>query len=709
MQFNHSWLYTSHNRQKTGQVRRIHPLAFYTPILAALSMVLVFLFSRNVGIYDWQKELLYTEFIQRSLLAERGLPLMWWGRSILQNYPIVQQSAFFPDYPETFLFSPFTPLLLLLSPASFLKMLFFIHFLIGVGGALKLSARLNFDRHQTGLFCSLFLLSPIFFQHTSIGYLPWINLYLFPWLMFFILQRDFIISVLGAAAMLALGLLQGGTHVVFWLIVLLVFYGFWSAFLNRKPEQMLKILLSLAVTPALSLVRVFSTLQAFGQFEQLFFPGFSPRAFARMTLIPPLFFIRDMDGIEHLIEFFVDGVPYWDAGTYWGLLLPAALVAGYGFLRRRGSSPSMPTSRLGGAIFLASLCCLALSFEPLYRYIITLITDFIPLPALASTEKYPYRFSIPAYFGFSLAVACSWPELTAGTHNTILWASRLFKKFLSGLGVHRKAARAAQFVTRTSATLIGLTLTARLAWFAFLQKIFTRTVEQAYNGSDWAWLSQRMTRKETLPLEAYLQKGEALLSRGVRISLMVLISLLVISLVIRHAARLWQALNSLRPPAAASVCRSLELLLALPLAFACLMWLRVLVSTPVSSFVRLPEQHLPLQILSPAGAYPQQHVNGSNEVIITCLAGPADTCQLIADIPYSDVGLFVQDETSPTWFNANGQLGLTLPAQKPVHLTVKTQPFMATLHLTLAAWVASAFVLLIRSKTSKHVGLEKQK
>jgi len=106
-------------------------------------------------------------------------------------------------------------LALILTPALFLKILFFIHYLLGVGGLFKLCTSLGFDQRQTRVFSALFLLSPIFFQHTAIGYLSWINLFLFPWLIYFQLHPNRLTTSLGTAAIFAITLLQDGTHVAF--------------------------------------------------------------------------------------------------------------------------------------------------------------------------------------------------------------------------------------------------------------------------------------------------------------------------------------------------------------------------------------------------------------------------------------------------------------------------------------------------------------
>ena len=120
-----------------------------------------FLFYPNVGIYDWDKEVLYTTYIKTSLQDNQQLPFFLWNSVQLEGYPAVDQSAFFASNPETMLFTPFLPLLLLFSPAFFLKLLVLLNALVGYAGILALSRRLNWNAGQTRIFSALFLLSPI--------------------------------------------------------------------------------------------------------------------------------------------------------------------------------------------------------------------------------------------------------------------------------------------------------------------------------------------------------------------------------------------------------------------------------------------------------------------------------------------------------------------------------------------------------------------
>ena len=96
--------------------------------LIALVAILIFLLYPNIGMYDWNKEIQYSDFIKQSILIEKEFPTFMWNSGILSKYPAVEQSAFFAGNPETMLFSPFLPLLLIMPPVVFSKLLVLIHF-----------------------------------------------------------------------------------------------------------------------------------------------------------------------------------------------------------------------------------------------------------------------------------------------------------------------------------------------------------------------------------------------------------------------------------------------------------------------------------------------------------------------------------------------------------------------------------------------------
>jgi len=233
-----------------------------------------------------------------------------WNSGILSNYPAIKQSAFFAGNPETMLFSPFLPLLLIMPPAVFLKLLVLIHFLIGWAGIQAMGKTCGWNMRQARIFSALFMFSPIIMQHIAIGYLPWFNLFFFPWLLNFLLTKNFFKKWVGTSVVLALILLEGGLHVFVWLGFFIAFFSIFQTVFRKNGRSFLVMAVSGLTACLLALPRLFASFQAFGAFEQRFFSGYSLDAFLKWGLIPPFFTPSSMDDIEFFIEEYIQGVPY---------------------------------------------------------------------------------------------------------------------------------------------------------------------------------------------------------------------------------------------------------------------------------------------------------------------------------------------------------------------------------------------------------------
>ncbi len=157
----------------------------YFYILLAGIFLFVFLVDSRIGMYDWGKEMTYFNVIKISLTQYHSLPLFWWNPQVYGGYPAISVGSFFLANPETFSFSPFIFLLFWMDTLFFMKILVCVICAIGIIGILKLSRKLKWQDGQCRIFIALFLFSPIIIQHLAIGYFPWLNLYLFPWLIFF--------------------------------------------------------------------------------------------------------------------------------------------------------------------------------------------------------------------------------------------------------------------------------------------------------------------------------------------------------------------------------------------------------------------------------------------------------------------------------------------------------------------------------------------
>lgn len=547
----------------------------------------IFLFYPNVGIYDWDKEVLYTAYIKTAIQDFHQFPFFLWNSAELAGYPAVDQSAIFPSNPETLLFSPFLPFLFFLSPPVFLKFMVVIHALIGMAGVFALGKRLAWDENQTGIFSALFMLSPIVIQHIAIGYLPWMNLYFFPWLLFFLLSKKPSQRWLGSGMVLAITLLQGGLHVFVWMAFFMVIYCLIYTVTKKQVRDLLQIPLSIISAILLALPRFYLSMQSFASFSQRFFSGYSLRAFLRWGLIPPFFTPQSMDDIEYFIEGYIDGVPYWDGEVFWGFLLILIALMPFMFYHiRRKKGQTLTNVKQIEAVAFTSFILLVFSFGSFYEKGIVLLSEGINLPALQGMEKYPFRFAILAYFGFSFVIADTWHEWLHFLGGCVSWIIRswhtLYHLTVRIAGWLKPRKKVLQWILALSLllciTVLGLEGTV-------LDKVRS-FIKEAYYGEGVRWLQERMENSAAIPLESYFGKAETLYRYFTRflVGMAVLSGFLNILIYLPKNSRMQNEQTSGVKVFPAWL---LEVLLVVPLALSFGMWWRVALATPQHTEMRL--------------------------------------------------------------------------------------------------------------------------
>jgi hypothetical protein len=354
----------------------------------------------GIGVYDWQKELAYFAQIKDALGNLPHLPFYWWGvPDSISWYPAVAHSHIFVGNPETWLFSPLAFLLLTMKVTTFAKILPLIFFLIGLTGAFKLRRLLDWTDAQWRLFGLVFFFNPLFIQHFAIGYTPWLNLFLLPWLVYFLLTPKRFERYLGLPATLAIGLLQGGSHVFVWFSFVVGLYYAFKAGQERSWRVVREGLLIMSGAALLGWARLFTTLVGYGSFAQSALPGYSIGNWLFWSTVPPV-------GLNYaapnnlFLATVMDDIPSWDAGLYLGAL-PLLVIGLLWLMRRRYSiwsqrqQPDM--SRLVGVALVLGL----LSFS----YLWTTITFVFGLDLLMSAEKYSFRLLIPALLVMAIPLA----------------------------------------------------------------------------------------------------------------------------------------------------------------------------------------------------------------------------------------------------------------------------------------------------------------
>ena len=669
--------------------------------------LLIFLFYPNVGIYDWDKEVLYTAYIKTSLLEFKQFPLFLWNSAQLAGYPAVDQSAFFAANPETMLFTPFLPLLLLLSPQIFLKLLVALNGALGVAGVLALGKKLHWQPQQMRIFSALFLLSPIVIQHVAIGYLPWINLYLFPWLLFFLLSDKLITRSLGSGMVLALVLLQGGLHVFVWLAFFVALYVLWFTIIRRNAKDLLSIPLTFLAAIGMALPRFYGSLQSFASFSQRFFSGYSLKAFLKWGLVPPFFTPASMDDIEYFIEGYMDGVPYWDGEVFWGVVIILAALLPFLFMYlRKKKQQSNDREKTIQAVAWSSAILALFSFGGLYEKLITFISKILQLPALEGMEKYPFRFAILAYFGFAFVISACWMDWPDFFKSAVIFIGAGLKKFLYFLRQCciwlEKRRKLLNWMVGIPLILYLTSLAGKPALLSWLQT----QIKLAYNGQGAIWLAGLMEKTGSIPLENYLAKAATLYGyvQHIVLGIVLFFAFLWVLGTVRIFEREKQTAHRSRDKFPSWV---LEVLLVVPLLIAFGMWWRVALATPQDTLTNLKTDAPEISTIS--GEDPTQVAILSYSplsVDFTVHEVQTDSGLVFNNIPASDAQFLEITSGNASFIEQNDKLGIKVERDGEIEIRVKQKIILIPSLIAGITWLVCGGMLLWKRKKDK-VRLEK--
>jgi hypothetical protein len=358
----------------------------------------------------------------------------------------------------------------------------------------------------------------------------------------------------------------------------------------------------------LALPRIFPSFQSFGTFEQKFFNGYSLHAFLKWALISPFFTPSTMDDIEFFIEEYIDGVPYWDGSLFWGFLLVCVIVLPFVIgLSSNNKDKSEIPNRKPDILALAASSALILlfSFDGLYAKGISFISDLIRIPALKGMEKYPFRFAIPAYFGFAFVVAWFWENyldfFTCVLNQTRELALAFWGRFLQFAAYLRRHKKTFAWVGGILVLLCLVFLTLKSPILVWVNSQIT----SAYAGQGADFLAGLMEHAGTVPLMRYFTKAETFFGYLYRI--LVILTVVSVSLwligVTHKPDR--QRVNKPLMRELSFPVWLLETLVVLPLLLAFGMWWRVSLATPQDT---LPEFTMQAPIVSWAGVSDTQEI-----------------------------------------------------------------------------------------------------
>ena len=267
------------------------------------------------------------------------------------------------------------------------------------------------------MFCLIFFFNPVIIQHFAIGYTPWLNLFLFPWLINFLLAENRSERYLGLPAVLAIVLLQGGSHVFVWFMFIILLYYVVKSYQERNWAVLREGLLISIGAVLLGWIRFYSTFIAYGSFAQSVLPGYSIGNWLLWTFVPP-FGLNYASPSNLFLSTVVDGIPSWDAGTYLGLL--PLLIGGLILLIKRRANLWTHAQQVD----MSRLSVIAAVFGGLsFAFLWSSLTFALSLGLLASAEKYSFRLFIPSLLVLSIPLATSAETLWLSIKG---WLSRHF-------------------------------------------------------------------------------------------------------------------------------------------------------------------------------------------------------------------------------------------------------------------------------------------
>ncbi len=655
-------------------------------IAVASILYTVYIFSARVGVLDWQKEAGYFQHIVTSISQFHSLPVFWWDipKQAL-GYPAVRHSSFFLANPETMLLSPLLPLTYILDTISYVKVLCAIHFLVGLMGLFLLRRQLNWDGLQFRTYACLFLLSPIVIQHLAVGYTPWLNIFFFPLLVYFISQERILYGSLGVSLVLSLVLLQGGAHVFVWFLMFFILYTFFATLRTHMWRSgLLRTVIVLLGIIALSFVRISTSSRAYADFHQSFQVGYNLLNFLVWSEVPPVLIFPFDSFFLRKVWF---GVPSWDGGMYWGLSLLLFAVVLLRFKKFQGVYPKHRSGLDHSSLLISSSILFALSFSSVFEFCVLLINRMAQIPFAEGVEKYPFRLMIPAYLGYSVL---------AGEYSANIWQT--ISSWLIARRVSAILSRLSSLFIYLCAVVSIIAVSGLLVSMIFSGVIQSRMVQEindAYYGVGSQWLSNLIQNRGTEPLGHYLSLLGAKYFQLQFLLCFVAIFAFLTLLSIKEGYKISSPFSQARY-------FRYEIALAMPLLFASGMWFALGSSIPFEEYVKKDGKEA--TIVNPGmSSVAEVDIRITPETAIINLPKQADTVEvLLSKVPWSDKKFLElvsgKAELRP---GANGSLSLLISNSDEVTLAVKREIWEIPLFVTIGAFALLMILAVIGSTKSR--------
>ncbi|MFC1527446.1 hypothetical protein ACFL5D_01710 [Candidatus Neomarinimicrobiota bacterium] len=665
-----------------------------------LYIIIIFLYyfwwlsSGNVGVLDWFKEIAYFDYIRTALKDYDMLPYYWWNiiADIAWRPPIPGSSSFITN-PETTLFSPLTPLLYNLNTFVYAKLYVFLQFLPGVVGIIVLRKKLHWNDEQFRNYAALFLFSPIALQHVAVGYFTWYNFYYFPWLIYFMAERQTIKGIIGSAAVMGLVILQGGIYIVQYFGLFWLLYEIFHIIFEKDYKRIFRILLIPVIMILLAWVRIASSALAFSDYVRPYFDvdGYNIPFFLFYALLPTITIPYPIDRWFHTDHLGWALTPH-DSGQFWGLSLVMLIII---ILKYKTVIRSANADRQFGinyhAVFISASVLLIVSFYRIWYVAMKGLAVF-NLPFFETIKNHGIRFIMGAYFGYAVLLAnyssSIWKEMDVFI-KTKLWS--VIKRILLIIGC----------CIFLGSGLIFAVL--RIFRKLFTEK-FAEIITAAYNNTGHFWLRQRMEGMQINDLEFYFYRFNIAYSSimyWIFIVFSVSLSFFLLSYLLHKNRTRFTPLIQRFPNL------KYEMLLVIPLAFSTAMWMNLATSVPFEDYeirkvispdlivVNSSDNSMPLMSVTPK----ELQINPAQESL--------NTNYIFPQIPATDYKLFDIISKNASFSDKNGKLMLIPIDNNPIVLQFRTEAVRKSLIVTLFSWgIATGFmatVFIVNNRRRKKV------
>ena len=659
-----------------------------------LYIIIIFLYyfwwltSGNVGVLDWFKEIAYFDYIRTVLKDYHMLPYYWWNiiDDIAWRPPIPGSYSFIAN-PETTLFSPLTPLLYNFNTFAYAKLYVFLQFLPGVMGIVALRNKLHWNDEQFRNYAALFLFSPIALQHIAVGYFTWYNFYYFPWLLYFMAEKQTMKGIIGSAAVLGLIILQGGIYIVqyfglFWLI-----YEIFHITFEKNHKRIYRIIFIPALMILLSWVRIASSATVYSDYVRPYFdvggydiPFFLFYALIPTVTIPPLDLWFHTDYLGWLLT------PH-DSGLFWGLSIVMLIIVTLKYKTIvRNASAKKQYGLNYHAIFISASVLFLISFYKIWYVTMKGVAVF-NLPFIETIKNHGIRFIMGAYFGYAV--------LFANYSNSIWQELEKFLKTKAWLILKRMLLIVGYGIFLGS----GLLFVVLGVFRQLVTAKFAKVITAAYDDTGHYWLRQRMEGMQENDLEFYFYRFDLAYSSTVHWVFVVF----AISLLFFILAYLLNKNNKRFTPLIQRFpYLKYELLLAIPLAFSTAMWMNLATSVPFDEYpIR---KVLPPKVVVKQGSEDyllNMEVTPKNLLIIPSLDSKVGE-YIFPKLPGNDYKNFNVISKNAILFDKDGQLMLKPLDNEPIEMQFHTERIWKALIITIVSWGMVIGFMLTRLLVNKR-------